>query len=942
MQESQAWADSLLSKMTLEEKIGQLYMMAAYSNKDEKHEREVLKWIQEKHIGGLIFFQGGPGRQLQLTNTFQKASKIPLMIAMDAEWGLSMRIDSVMKMPWMLTLGATGNAALVEQVGEAIALQCKRLGVHINFGPVADINTNPKNPIINARSFGENRDKVFQYSWAYARGMQKHGVMACAKHFPGHGDTDEDSHLTLPVIKKDLKTLEEGELYPFKLLADSGVASFMIGHLNVPALDKSGVPSSLSPLIIKDLLQKSWQYQGLIFTDALNMKGINQNAKPGETELAALLAGVDVLLMPNNIEEGIAYLVKCVADGKLPLELIDAKVLKILNAKHWMGLKNQKTLDKKNLFQDLNKPSFQVLKQKAMQEAVTLLINRHKSLPFRDLANTRYALITTGEEVSTEFADLLRNYAQVEVFENKKGQETSLMNELQYFDEVIFSIFTSDRNPWKKYHQSPEVKNFVKMLSLQNNFTAVLFANPYAVIDFTELELASSVVVAYQNNTEAHRAVAHVLFGAAGAQGEIPVTVSSFFLQGLGLKTQSINRLSYGLPSEVGLNASTLDKIDKLAIEGIQSGAYPGCQILVARHGKVIYQRSFGTHTYESTHKVHNHDLYDIASVTKIAASVPALMYLTDMGKFSLDAQLGDYLPSTRGSNKESLIIRDMLAHQAGLKAWIPFFTETVKSGKPDTLIYKKTKSFSHPQLVAHDLYISTQWRDTIVKRINQSALSNDRKYLYSDLGYYYYREIIERQTAKKFQDLLQDEFYSPLGAYTLTFNPLEKFPKEKIAPTELDKTYRNQLIHGTVHDQGAAMLGGIAGHAGLFSNANDLAKLMQMYLNYGQYGGKRFIDSLTIAEFTRCQFCEDNNNRRGAGFDKRALTGNGPTCGCDSPLSFGHSGFTGTLAWADPESGIVYIFLSNRVYPDAENQKLLKSGIRTRIQQLVYDAIEN
>jgi beta-glucosidase-like glycosyl hydrolase/CubicO group peptidase (beta-lactamase class C family) len=934
-----AWALDVLSKMSLDEKVGQLFMVAAYSNKGEQHKSEIDKLVKDEHIGGLIFFQGNPATQARLTNLYQMHAKVPLMIAMDAEWGLAMRLDSTFKFPWPLTMGAMRDTVLAYKMGVEVAKHCKRLGVHINFAPVVDVNTNPNNPIINARSFGENPQRVARMSAAYMKGMQSQGVMANAKHFPGHGDTDSDSHKTLPTVSQKFERLNAVELYPYKVLFKQGLASVMAAHLNVPALDPSGMPTSLSRKVVTGFLKDSLGFDGLVFTDALNMKGVSARYKPGEVDLKAFEAGNDVLLFAEDVKLAKEKIIQAIKDSSVSMQQLNRSVLKILMAKSWMGLKQKTAVSPKKLTAELNPVSSELINKRIFQSAATLLLNKNSVLPVRELANKKIAVVLAGTEIGGAFAKTAARYTQVETFTYSEKDENQLLNQLNGYDLVITGLYTSNQNPWKSYKLDGSVKRFVKRLTLQNNTIISLFANPYSLNSFPEATDANALLVAYQNHPDAEEAAAQIIFGALGASGVLPVTASDVFVQGFGLQTQPINRLGYSIPEEVGLNSNELMKIDLIAEEAIRQHATPGCQILVARYGKVVYNKTFGYHTYSKKEPVREDDLYDIASITKIAASVPLLMKLVDEGKIDLNKTLGDYLPELKGSNKEKLVIREVLAHQGRLKPWIPFYLETLEKGKRSTTYYSSIRDFDFSNVVAHDLYSNRYSKDTIFKRIVDSDLLPTKEYKYSDLGYYLFMRIIERIEGKPLEVLAQEHFYGPLGASNMMYNPLLSVSPEHIVPTENDRAYRGQELRGYVHDQGAALMGGVAGHAGLFTNANDLAKLMQMYLQRGSYGGVQYFDSVTVSEFTRCQYCE-TDNRRGVGFDKPQLSGPGPTCGCVSPLSFGHSGFTGTLAWADPKEEIVYIFLSNRVHPDAENKKLLTMSTRTKIQEVIYNAL--
>lgn len=936
-----SWAEEKLSTMTLDEKLGQLFMVAAYSNKGKAHEDEILRLVKNEHLGGLIFFQGGPRRQARLTNIYQQAAKVPLMIAMDAEWGLAMRLDSVFKFPWPMTVGATRDSALAYRMGKEIALQCKRLGVHINFGPVVDINTNPDNPIINARSFGQDPEMVTRLSVAYMKGMQDQNVMASAKHFPGHGDTDSDSHKTLPTVGHNMDRLKSVELSPYARLIEEGLASVMVAHLNVPAMDNSNTPSSLSKKIITQYLRDSLNFNGLVFTDALNMRGVADLFPPGEVDVKALLAGNDILLFSQDVAAAKRKIKAAIQRGELTEKDIDLHVKRILLAKSWMGLEEKTYIEPKNLVRDLHPESSDIVNRQIFARATTVLMNKDQIIPVKELKGKRIACVVAGTEVGTEFYRILKKYTEVDLYTYDPSRENQLLNDLSRYDLVVTGLYTSNASPWKSYKMSPEIKRFIKRLTLQNKTIVTLFANAYSLSSFPEATSANALLVAYQNHPDAESVAAQIIFGAMGARGRLPVSGSSFFEQGFGFDTESLNRLGYGYPGEVGLNKKELEKIDLLVSEAISQRATPGCQVIVARKGKVVFDKSYGYQTYSGEVAVSDDDIYDLASITKMAATLPMIMKLVEEGKIDLDKTLGDYLPELKGTNKDSLVIREVLAHQARLTPWIPFYLETLMNGVQKPSYYAPIRDFNYPYCVAEGTFACRSMKDTVMDRIIRSKLLPNKEYKYSDLGYYFFMEIIQRIEGKPLDALVDDWLYSNLGAPTMTYRPLEKFPEERIVPTENDKVFRKQALRGYVHDQGAAMIGGVAGHAGLFSNANDLAKLMQMFLNAGNYGGVRYLDSITLREFTRCQYCDDEN-RRGIGFDKPQLEGAGPTCGCVSPLSYGHTGFTGTIAWADPDEEIIYVFLSNRVHPDAENRKLLTLSTRTRIQSVIYDSIKD
>lgn len=936
-----SWVSRKMAEMTVDQKIGQLFMVAAYSNKGEAHRNEIMELVKNDGIGGLIFMQGGPVRQARLTNFYQQGAQIPLMVAMDAEWGLAMRLDSTFKFPWPLTVGASGDSLLAYRMGEEIAKHCKRLGVHVNFAPVVDLNTNPDNPIINARAFGEEPELVNKMAIAYMQGMQDNGVLACAKHFPGHGDTKDDSHKTLPTLTQSFDRLHHVEVLPYRYLAKNGLGSVMVAHLNVPSMDASGTPTSLSSKVVNDYLIDSLKFDGLVFTDALNMQGVASKYAPGEVDLEALLAGNDVLLFSEDVGKAKDQIKSALRSGKISQERLDQTVKKILLTKSWLGLEQKNYIEPKGLKKDLLPESSQILNRQIYEGAVTVILNKERTIPIREIKGKKVACVIAGTDPGSEFTRILNKYAQVDQFQFNGKNANDILNKLSTYDVVIAGIYTSNANPWKSYRINDGVQDFINRLTLQNKTIVSLFANPYSLRDFSEVRNADGVLVAYQNHPDAEAIAAQVIFGALGAHGRLPVTSSDFFKAGFGIDTESLKRLGYALPGEVDLNVEELEKIDLLIRESILERATPGCQVLIARRGKVIFERSYGYHTYKRSTPVHDDDIYDLASITKVAVTLPLLMRLVENDQVDLDQRLGYYLPELKGTNKDSLIIREILAHQAGLQPWIPFYLETIEDGQRKPEYYSKKRNFQYPNVVAENLYSSRYMHDTIMKRIYNSELLSTRKYKYSDLGYYLLQELIESIEGEQMENLIDEWLYSHLGTYTMTYHPWQKYPPARITPTENDLAFRGQMLDGYVHDQGAALLGGVAGHAGLFSDANDLAKLMQMYLNGGEYGGRRYLDSITVKEFTRCQYC-DEDNRRGIGFDKPQLDGVGPTCGCVSPLSYGHTGFTGTIAWADPTEEIIYIFLSNRVHPDASNRKLLSLSTRTRIQKVIYNSISD
>ncbi len=937
----QKWVDSTYSAMTIEEKVGQLFMVMVFSSQDEDTHQSIVKQIKENKIGGIIFSKGGPIRQARLNNEYQAISKIPLLVGMDAEWGLGMRLDSTYSFPWNMTLGAIKNNALIEKVGYQIGEHCKRLGVHFNFAPVVDINTNPKNPIIGNRSFGEDRDNVTEKASAFMKGMQDAGVLATAKHFPGHGDTETDSHKTLPTIKFSEKRMDSVELFPYKKLIKEGLSSVMVAHLNVPSLEsRADYPSSLSENIVTNILKEGLKFNGLIFTDALNMKGASDFNETGDIDLAAFKAGNDMLLISEDVSKGIAKIITAYTEGEISEERLAHSVKKILMAKYKVGLHKYKPIGTYNLVEDLNRVEDIVLYEELIENAITVVKNEAELLPLLRLETKKIAYVQLGDDNGSTFLNELKKYSQVR--EVKADKLDGLIKKLNNYNTVIVGFHKSNANPWKSYKFNNKELVWLYEIARTNTVILNVFAKPYALLDLKTIENFESVMVSYQNSKIAQQKAAQIIFGAIPSKGVLPVTIGDHFKAGYGIHFPSTSRLSYGSPERVGMSSERLKKLDSVAQYAVDSLMTPGIQLIVARKGKIIYNKNFGKHTYKGKQSVRSSDIYDVASLTKILATVPLLMELEEQGIVSLDSKLSDLLPDYKESNKEDVTIKKMLSHYAKFKPWIPFYYGTLDSitKRPNGKYYRKKRSEAFNIEVTKNLYLRSDYQDSIQKIIKESEMLNRLRYRYSDLPYYILKKFIEAHYDQSLDNLVQQHFYKSLGANYTTYNPSKKFSDTQIIPTEIDDYFRYQEIRGYVHDMGAAMQNGVGGHAGVFSNANDVAKIMQMYLQKGYYGGRRYFKTETIDKFNTCYFCE-KENRRGIGFDKPQLEDEGPTCGCISMSSFGHSGFTGTYAWADPEEEIVYVFLANRTYPKAGKNKLLRESIRTEIQRFIYEAID-
>ncbi|MER3373047.1 MAG: glycoside hydrolase family 3 N-terminal domain-containing protein [Allomuricauda sp.] len=936
------WVKGQYNRMTLEERVGQLFMVSIASNQDQASKDKIKKLVQEQGIGGVIFLAGGPVQQAKLTNEYQSVSKVPLLIGSDAEWGMAMRLDSTFAFPWNMTLGAIQDNSLVEKVGYQIGKHAKRMGVHINFAPDLDVNNNPQNPIIGNRSFGEDPKNVAQKGIAFIKGMERAGVLSCGKHFPGHGDTATDSHKALPIINSTREQLDSIELYPFKRAIENGLSSTMIAHLDVPSLEnREGYPSSLSNDIVYQLLQNEMGFKGLVFTDALNMKAVSQFAPDGEVELQAFLAGNDMLLMPENVLKAKEKLIQAYNTGVISEARLAHSVKKILMAKYKAGLYSYQPVDLENLYEDLNSIENDVVYEEAIEGAITVAKNNFSLMPIKKLDNKKIAYVHFGDDSGSTFIETLNKYFKVT--EIKARDIAGYKKELANYNLVIIGFHKSNESPWKGYKFSKNELFWLEEISRlrTSNTILTLFAKPYALLDVLNFGTMDGVVVGYQNSKIAQEKAAEVIFGAIGATGKLPVSAHGEFPVNTGIEVKPIQRLGYSIPERVGMSSSQLAMVDTLVQDGLDSLMFPGAQVLIARKGKVIYNKNFGKPTYNTEEHINEESIYDLASLTKILSTLPLIMKMEEEGKIALNNTFKELVPEYEDTELKDVTVLKALSHYGRLPAWIAFYLDTLnKDRKPSNDFYRNNPSEGFSYQVADRLYLTNAYKDSIYERIGRQSLKSNR-YRYSDVGYYVFKKYIEETYGKPIDKLINEFLYKPMGLQRTAFNPLHKFPKDEIVPSEEDDYYRYQTIQGYVHDMGAAMQGGVGGHAGLFSTANEVAKIMQMYLQGGYYGGERFLNERTIKKFNTCYFC-NNNVRRGVGFDKPQLEETGPTCGCVSPKSFGHSGFTGTYTWADPDAELIYVFLSNRTYPSATNTLLIRSGLRTRIQQAIYDSIIN
>ncbi|MDR1675676.1 MAG: serine hydrolase [Tannerella sp.] len=955
------WVDSVFDTMSEDERIGQLFMVIAYPKSDAKHLQMLEGYIRRAKIGGVLFQKGDPLTQADVTNRLQKAARIPLFVALDGEWGLSMRLSETTRFPKNMMLGAIEDLRLIEEYAGEVGRQCNEMGIHINFAPVLDVNSNVNNPVIGLRSFGEKTEDVAARGLAYARGLESAGVLSVAKHFPGHGDTSEDSHHTLPSVLRPAEALDSIELLPFRRYIEAGFAGIMTSHLYVPALDSTeNLATSMSGRVVTDLLQQKMGFRGLCITDAMEMKG----AVTGRAEsrpVQALLAGNDIVLAPGVPEKELEAVGKAIQDRILTRETIHAKCRKILQYKYIAGLNRYRPVELKGLYGRLNTSRATWLAARLNAEAITVLKNDGGLLPLKQLDKRKMAVLSVGNAPGDVFPEMLNAYAPLPFYritkETKEAEIRKIAGELEAYDALVCGIYPGRGMP-----------QAIRQLAEKKQTVYVFFTLPYVCAEYRALlNKAGGVVMAYENTRDAQNYAAQAVFGGIPARGKLAVTVPGLFSAGDGIATPK-TRLGYHRPEEVGLDAARLDSIDLTVGEGLAERAYPGCQVLVARNGMIVYHKSFGYFDYEQTQQVTPASVYDLASVSKATGTLLAVMQLYDRKLCTLDAPVSLYLPALQNSDKSDLRVEELLYHQSGLPSIIGFYMNAIDGNSFTGKLFSRTKTPVYPVRyesqtyartdfkflpdvvsesrkegfsteVAADFFLTDSFPVMIMNDIRDAKLKPRGQYAYSCVNFILLKMMVERQARQPMDRFLDMHFFRRLGAATATYNPLKKMDISQIVPTEDDRFLRHQLLRGYVHDEAAAFQGGVSGNAGLFSSANDLAKILQLYLNAGTYGGERYLSEATCRLFTEIK---SPTSRRGLGFDKpEADTLKVSPCSRLAPLSaYGHNGFTGTCFWVDPDSHLIYIFLSNRIYPSRVNGKLSSLKIRERIQDILYRAI--
>lgn len=956
------WVDSVMNKLSFKEKVGQLFIYTI-APIDTKRNLELLHEAVETHkVGGLLFSGGKMQTQVELTNRAQKQAKVPVMITFDGEWGLAMRLRGTPVFPRNMVLGCIRDNQLIYEYGSEVARQCRQIGVQVNFAPVADVNINPKNPVINTRSFGEDPVQVADKVIAYAYGLEGGGVLSVCKHFPGHGDTDVDSHKSLPVLPFTRERLDSVELYPFKKAIRAGLGGMMVGHLQVPVIEPvGGLPSSLSRNVVYDLLTDELAFKGLIFTDALAMKGVSGN---GHVSLQALKAGNDMVLAPRNLKEEIPAVLEAVEKGELAREDIENKCRKVLTYKYVLGLKKKTFIQLSGLEQRINRPQTRDLIRRLNQAAITVLNNKNHILPLHaDKAQT-LALLEIGKPGETEvLAKQMSRYTSLARFRLRPNQTEAenrrLRDSLATYKRIVIAVSEQRLAP---YH------SFFAKFAPENPAIYLFFTPGKMMMQIHHaVSHAPAVILGHSHNSDVQRQTADILFAKATADGRLSASIGGLFPTGAGVTITPETPLHF-IPEEHGLSSALLKKIDTIALDGIQQGAYPGCQVVVLKNGHVMVDKAFGTYAGKGSPGVESTDIYDLASLSKTTGTLLAVMKLYDKGRFNLTDKISDYLPFLQRTDKKDITIREILYHQSGLPPWLPFYQEVIDKDSYDGRLFSARKDAHHPVQIGtatwanprfkfkseyispvktgdytiqicDSLWLNRSFRKVIEEKIVEAPLKQKR-YVYSDIGFILLGMLVEQLAGMPMEAYLQREFYEPMGLERTGYLPLRRFAKSEIVPSNKDRFLRKETLQGYVHDEASAFFGGLAGNAGLFSTAREVARVYQMLLNGGEIDGKRYLSKETCNLFTT----ETSKiSRRGLGFDKPDMEdpkkGN---CASGVPAGvYGHTGFTGTCAWVDPENDLVYVFLSNRIYPNVTNRKLNQLHIRERIQEAIYGAMK-
>ncbi len=947
--ECKHWVDSVMKTMSLEDQAAQLFFVNLFPNHEVN--TKIKSLIGKHKMGGILFYRGTLDNYADAINYAREIAPIQPFIAFDGEWGLSMRIKDTPRFPYNISIGAARDRDIAYEYGKEVARELRALGVNINFAPVIDVNLNPNNPVIGYRSFGEDPNRVAAMGCAYANGLEDGGVMAVAKHFPGHGDTSADSHKELPIVTHNTETLGYIDLLPFDRYIFNGGNGIMVGHLNVPALDDTGTPASLSHRITTEVLREGMGFQGLIFTDALGMKGAQTAGKNNCVE--ALKAGADILLNPMDPINDLKQVVKAVKKGIISKDTIKARCRKVLAYKYAFGVNKETPHEKSVIKSTINAPQADATAKLIANSAITLAKDSLCLIPVKDITNKKIAIVNIGDE-GREFNEYCRKYANVDIYNTAYHTKA-----LKKYDLVIAAV----------YKQGASAAHQLSTLKSLPNLVEVFFVNPYKMTKLTAaVPNHASVIFTFDDTKHLRSAAAQAIFGGIEINGRSPINIKGLATAGNGIVRHKV-RLGYTSAIAEGLNENLDYRLDSLITAAIDQKAFPGCQLLVAKNGNVIFDKAYGYQSFGSQYKVTENTLFDLASVSKATGTLPGVMKAYDLGMFSLDDTAAKYIPGLVGTDKEDITIRQLLYHESGIQPSLNMFYLMMDSTTYTGKLIDDKKTEENPILIqegaygnataklrrditspvrtskfnieaAKGLYVSKETYDTIMSHIYNSPLRKNKSYAYSCLNFCLLMDLEQRCTGVAHDKWMQDSIFDKLGCYRTCYQPLKRFKNTEIASTEKDTYMRKQTLCGYVHDELADFSGGVQGNAGLFSTADDLAKLCQMWLNNGYYGGEEIISPETVELFTTAK---SPTCRRGLGFDKPDKTNDdySPTCAEATSSTYGHLGFTGTVFWVDPENKLIFIFLCNRVNPTRDNEAFDEINIRPRLFQMVYQALK-
>ena len=952
----QKWVDSVYNSLSQRERVAQLFIPMVDPRGGATSKSTISKWIKTNKMGGLLFSKGSISDYVTMVNYAQSIADVPVLMTLDGEWGISMRVNNTPRFPYNMGLGAIADEQLLYEYGKEMARECRLMGIHVNFAPVIDVNSNPSNPVIGYRSFGEDPARVARLGVAYSRGLEDGGVLSVSKHFPGHGDTSSDSHKVLPTVDHDMATLNSVDLIPFKQYIDAGLSGVMVGHLSIPALDNTKTPASLSKKITTDFLRGEMGFEGLIFTDALAMKG----AKSSENNcVAALIAGADMLLGSSSPAKDLDAVMTAIQNGKITDEMIEVRCKKVLAYKYVLGLPSEKPASLNGIEAKLNSSSADAVNRNLAAASMTIIKNESDLLPVRGLGERKVAVVNIGASSNNEFTRTCKKYAKVDVYSSSGSFTSATLSAIKNHDVVIVGVYND---------KSAQKQAFAQLKSMPN-LVPVFFVNPYEMAEFgASVKDLKTLVIAYDDTKYTREYAAQAVFGGIEVSGRLPVNLKGIAKLGDGV-TLTKSRLGYTSPEALGVDPKLEANVDDLVQKGLDSKAFPGCQVLIAKDGYVIVNKGYGYLDFSKSIAVTPETIYDLASVSKAVGTLPGVMKAYDQELFQLDSPLAEYIEPLQGTNKANITPRQLLYHESGMPAAVNMFNmmmdkesysgSLIAGGESSTYTKKiENGAYGHKDAqlrqditsptptadlkieAAEGIYVGQATMDTIRARIHNIKLGA-KKYNYSCLNFCLLMEMEENVTGRPHNEWVDETIFGPLGSYHTCYRPLERWKKNDIAPTEKDNFLRNQTLQGYVHDETANFSGGVQGNAGLFSNANDIAKLCQMWLNGGSYGGEQILSEETVKLFTESK---SPTCRRGLGFDKpdKRNERNSPTCREASAATYGHLGFTGTCFWVDPDSNLIYVFLSNRVNPTRNNPAFSKLNIRPKIFSEAYKAIKN